>query len=209
MNVSRMTHIPLIAAFCLVFTSAVASAKSHHGEHREKGRSLISESKRESFDRERNKHDTILKELDSSLRKLEHARWDFNPSDERSQGNKGKVDMLAPYGHDKNSDRKKLCGNNGRVIKEIEPTPVPEPEPTPVPEPEPTPVPEPEPTPVPEPEPTPVPEPEPTPVPEPEPTPVPEPEPTPVPEPEPTPVPEPEPTPEPPPSGGRPLPPAP
>lgn len=66
---------------------------------------------------------------------LERARWFHNPNDERGQGNMGKVDMIAPYGHDKDSDRKELYGNRGRVVREPEPEPEPDPEPEPEPEP--------------------------------------------------------------------------
>ena len=55
----------------------------------------------------------------------------------------GKVDMLDPFGHDKDSDRKELYGNNGRVIRVVEPPPDPDPEPEPEPEPEPPPDPDP------------------------------------------------------------------
>jgi len=84
-----------------------------------------------------------LRELIKEHREMkENAKWSFNPHDTRGQGNMGKPDMLDPYGRDKDSDRKELYGNRGRVIK----TDIPEPEP-PVPEP---PAPEPEP-PAPEP----------------------------------------------------------
>lgn len=89
----------------------------------------------------------ILIDLREALFELENARWSYNPHDERGQGNMGEVDMLAPYGHDKDSDRMELYGNRGRVIRAVEP----EPEPTPEPDPQPTPEPEPEPEPVPEP----------------------------------------------------------
>jgi len=49
---------------------------------------------------------------------LNRARWDHNPHDDRGQGNMGKVDMLDPFGHDKDSDRKELYGNNGRPIQD-------------------------------------------------------------------------------------------
>jgi hypothetical protein len=48
---------------------------------------------------------------------LNRARWSHNPHDTRGQGNMGKVDMLDPFGHDKDSDRKELYGNNGRPIR--------------------------------------------------------------------------------------------
>jgi len=124
----------------------------------------------------------LLKDLNQSLLKLNNARWSYNPHDDRGQGNMGKVDMLDPYGHDKDSDRMELYGNRGRVIKQMVPEPIPEPDPIPEPEPEPIP----EPDPIPEPEPDPIPEPEPEPIPEPEPEPIPEPE----PEPDPDPIPE-------------------
>ena len=123
----------------------------------------------------RNQESAMLKNLNKSLRNLENARWAYHPIDTRRQGNMGKVDMLDPFGHDKDSDRKELYGNRGRVIKETAPEPEPEPEPDPIPEPEPDPIPEPDPVPEPEPDPIPEPEPEPDPVPEPEPEPEPEP----------------------------------
>ena len=89
----------------------------------------------------------LIRDLNESLRKLNKARWSYHPRDDRGQGNMGKVNMLDPFGHDKDSDRKELYGNRGRVIREI----IPEPEPIP-PEPEPVP-PEPEPEPEPEPNP--------------------------------------------------------
>ncbi len=88
----------------------------------------------------------MIRGLGASLRKLDKARWSYHPRDDRGQGNMGKVDMLDPFGHNKDSDRKELYGNRGRVIREIiEPDPPPEPEPDPIPEPEPEPDPEPEP----------------------------------------------------------------
>ena len=42
-------------------------------------------------------------------------------------------DMLSPFGHDKDSDRKELYGNRGRVIRESQPEPEPEPPPLPPP----------------------------------------------------------------------------
>lgn len=107
----------------------------------------------------------ILNNLEKALQKLEHSRWAYNPNDTRGQGNMGKPDMLAPFGHDKDSDRKELYGSNSRVIK-TEPTPEPPPEEPPVP-----PEPEPEPPPVLPPPPPPDPDPDPDPDPE-EPPPV-------------------------------------
>lgn len=94
-------------------------------------------------------------ELNNYFEEFEHAKWWYNPHDPRGQGNMGRPDMIAPYGHDKDSDRLELYGNRGRVIKDEQPQPPPEPEPPP---PEPSPEPEPEP-PTPEPEPPPKPEP--------------------------------------------------
>lgn len=104
-------------------------------------------------------NEIILSNLEDALRKLGHTRYSYNPHDQRGQGNMGKVDMLAPYGHDKDSDRMELYGNRGRVIRTQEAEPVLEPvsEPVPVPEPIPEPEPEPEPEPVPIPEPMPQP----------------------------------------------------
>lgn len=48
---------------------------------------------------------------------LDKARWAHNPHDTRGQGNMGKPDMLDPFGHDKDSDRKEIYGNNGRPIR--------------------------------------------------------------------------------------------
>jgi len=111
-------------------------------------------------------------DIDSALKKLENARWSYNPKDERGQGNMSIREMLSPFGHDKDSDRKELYGNNGRIV--WEPVPDPEPEPEPDPEPIPEPEPDPEPEPEPEPEPDPEPEPEPEPDPEPDPDPIPD-----------------------------------
>jgi hypothetical protein len=97
--------------------------------------------------------EAILNNLEEALKKLEHAKWAYHPNDQRGQGNMGSVVMLAPFGHDKDSDRMELYGNRGRVIRIEEPEPTPEPVPDPLPEPEP----EPEPTPEPEPEPDPAP----------------------------------------------------
>ncbi|MGE5279828.1 MAG: hypothetical protein ACM3L6_03680 [Deltaproteobacteria bacterium] len=70
---------------------------------------------------------TSMKSAEKALAKLEHARWAYNPNDTRGQGNMGKVDMLDPYGQDKDSDRLALYGNRGRVIREVvEPEPTPE-----------------------------------------------------------------------------------
>ena len=89
----------------------------------------------------------LLRDLRRALNKLENGRWSYNPNDDRGQGNMGNVDMLAPFGHDKDSDRMELYGNRGRVIKEAEPQPEPPPQPKPPPEPEPEPEPEPPPDP--------------------------------------------------------------
>ena len=104
----------------------------------------------------------ILNNLEKALQKLEHSKWAYNPKDTRGQGNMGKPDMLTPFGHDKDSDRKELYGSNGRVIK-IEPTPEPPPDPDPEPEPPPAPPPPPDPDPDPDPEPEPPPAPPPPP----------------------------------------------
>lgn len=88
----------------------------------------------------------LLEGLESALGKFEHSKWFYNPHDDRGQGNMGKVDMLDPYGHDKDSDRLALYGNRGRVIRIVEP--LPEPEPPPSQEPPPEPEPEPEPPPI-------------------------------------------------------------
>ena len=67
-------------------------------------------------DHRKAKEDRIKKLIAS----LEKARWSQNPHDERGQGNMGKPKMLDPFGHDKDSDRKELYGNNGRPIREKE-----------------------------------------------------------------------------------------
>lgn len=115
--------------------------------------------RKDSQDINSQKNKIILDNLVKALNKLNHARYNYNPNDTRRQGNMGKVDMLDPYGHDKDSNRMELYGNQGRVIKE--PIPEPEPEPELVPEPVPELVPEPVPEPKPEPEPLPEPPPEP------------------------------------------------
>jgi len=71
------------------------------------------------------RHDAKIKEDKVShgrnlIDSLNRARWSHNPHDTRGQGNMGKVDMLDPFGHDKDSDRKELYGNNGRPIREKE-----------------------------------------------------------------------------------------
>jgi len=101
-------------------------------------------------------NEKTLRGVEQALKKLEHARWAYNPNDDRGQGNMGKVNMLDPYGHDKDSNRKELYGNRGRVIRVTEPEPPPTPEPEPPPTPEPEPPQEPEPEPPQEPEPPPV-----------------------------------------------------
>lgn len=119
----------------------------------------IQKQKKHSQNANSQKNKTILNSLTKALSKLHTARYNYNPNDTQEQGNMGKVNMLDPYGHDKDSDRMELYGNRGRAIKE----PVIEPEPEPQPEPEPEPQPEPEPEPQPEPEPEPLPEPPPEP----------------------------------------------
>lgn len=117
----------------------------------------------------------MMGDLDQSLKKLAKAQWTNNPNDDRGQGNNGKPDMLDPFGHGKDSNRKELYGNNGRVIKDQQPVPDPKDPPVieePTPDPEDPPVVE-EPTPDPEvppviEEPTPNPDPKPTPPPLPE-----------------------------------------
>ncbi len=98
----------------------------------------------------------LIRDLNRSLLRLNQSNWSYHPRDDRGQGNMGKVDMLDPFGHDKDSDRKELYGTRGRVIKEI--IPEPEPEPPIEPEPEPPPEPDPPPEPEPPPEPDPIPE---------------------------------------------------
>ena len=143
--------------------------KAQNNEHHQNVNEKIHDLKQkiEHF-REENRDRIKEHKAYKNLNKSEHSRWDYNPRDDRRQGNRSIHDMLDPYGHDKDSDRKALYGNNGRIIRE--PLPDPEPDPLPDPDPEPDPVPEPEPTPdpVPEPEPTPTPEPEPDPDPIPE-----------------------------------------
>ena len=68
-----------------------------------------------------------LVRLKNALQKLERSRWAHHPHDTRGQGNMGRPTMLAPYGHDKDSDRMELYGNRGRVIKESELPPEPDP----------------------------------------------------------------------------------
>ena len=104
----------------------------------------------------------ILQNLQEALNQLERSRWSYNPQDERGQGNMGKVDMLAPYGHDKDSDRMELYGNRGRVIRVSEPIPEQPPQEEPLPPEEPIPPEEPLPEPPPPEEEPPPPE-EPTP----------------------------------------------
>ena len=59
------------------------------------------------------------KERRKELAKVnENAKWWKHPTDERGQGNNGKPKMLDPFGHDKDSNRKELYGNNGRPIRE-------------------------------------------------------------------------------------------
>lgn len=91
------------------------------------------------------KNKQLLEDLESALNKFEHSKWFYNPHDDRGQGNMGKVDMLDPYGHDKDSDRLALYGNRGRVIRIVEPLPEPEPPPSQDPPPEPESEPEPAP----------------------------------------------------------------
>jgi len=91
----------------------------------------------------------LLLNLDQALNKLQQARWFYNPNDDRGQGNMSKNEMIAPFGHDKDSDRKEVYGNRGRVVRLPEPQPEPTPEPQPEPVPEPTPQPDPIPIPPP------------------------------------------------------------
>ena len=62
--------------------------------------------------------DSLLK----SLNKLEKAKWNHNPKDDRGQGNMGKPKMRDPYGFDKDSGREK--SERGRPIRESEQDPV-------------------------------------------------------------------------------------
>ena len=76
----------------------------------------------------------ILSNLEDALNKLQHSRWLHNPNDSRrEQGNMGQFHMIAPYGHDKDSDRTGF-GNKGRLIRPI-PNPSNEPPYEPPPEP--------------------------------------------------------------------------
>lgn len=123
--------------------------RANHSARIDRGRSIDHKEIKEA----KNKNEKTLMELEKALHKLEYSRWLYNPHDKRGQGNMGKVNMLAPYGHDKNPDRMELYGNRGRVIRIGEPESEPQPEPTPEPEPSP----EPEPAPAPQPEPVPPP----------------------------------------------------
>lgn len=62
-------------------------------------------------------HDEQVNRGLSLLSALDRARWSQNSHDTRGQGNMGKVDMQDPLGHDKDSGRKELYGNNGRPIR--------------------------------------------------------------------------------------------
>jgi hypothetical protein len=46
----------------------------------------------------------------------EHARWDYNPIDDRPQGNHGNVEMLDPYGFARDN-RLELDGDRGRPFR--------------------------------------------------------------------------------------------
>ena len=83
--------------------------------------------------REINRERKRMREL---LDKKNNAKWSHNPNDERGQGNMGRVDMIAPLGHDKAFDRKSLFGNNGRVVRKLDPNPIPVPLPEPILDPE-------------------------------------------------------------------------
>ncbi len=124
---------------------------------------------RRHLERKRNRE--LVGELGLAMNRLENSRWYHNPNDDRGQGNMGKVDMLDPYGHDKDSDRMELYGNRGRLIRLLDPVAEPEPPPESPSAPEPLPEPEPVPEPEPEPEPVPIPAPEPPLAPEPPPEP--------------------------------------
>jgi len=81
---------------------------------------------------ERKREIENVKERASQLREMQKktpSKWSHNPNDVRGQGNMGRVNMLAPFGHNKNFDRKDYFGNRGRVIRNAEPEPVPLPEP--------------------------------------------------------------------------------
>ena len=58
----------------------------------------------------------LMKEVKERLAKIDNSRWSYNPNDDRGQGNMGNVTMIAPYGHDKDSDRLALYGNRGSRI---------------------------------------------------------------------------------------------
>ena len=65
-----------------------------------------------------------VESLSKSLKKLEKARWHYNPNEQRSQGgniqgNMGKVEMRSPFGFDPDQDRDGK--DRGRVIRKIEP----------------------------------------------------------------------------------------
>jgi hypothetical protein len=81
------------------------------------------------------KHQRRMLKTSISYGAYNYSRWSYNPHDERGQGNMGKPDMVAPYGHDKDSDRLELTGSRGKVIRSAEPPPEPEPPPDPEPEP--------------------------------------------------------------------------
>lgn len=98
-----------------------------------------SERARVQADAKANRHDRSIEansranegkeKIDRMAKAFENAKWWYNPKDTRGQGNMGKPTMLAPFGFDKDSDRKELYGNNGRPIKGfVDPGPVPDPD---------------------------------------------------------------------------------
>lgn len=93
-------------------TTSRSRTRNAYGLHNEHSRGGVSE-------------DVLLASLvrleDSlnSLRAQEHARWNYNPRDDRSQGNSGKPDMRDPYGFSKDN-RLEETGNRGRPIRNRE-----------------------------------------------------------------------------------------
>jgi len=97
--------------------------KENHGQ--KVGHSALRPKKSEKRERGRSEEQRKAKgeKVKNLFAALGKARWSHNPHDDRGQGNNGKPEMLDPFGHDKDSDRKELYGNNGRPIREKEEEP--------------------------------------------------------------------------------------
>jgi len=144
MKIAKFISILIVVLFCLLLTSITARADPKHIPRGHIQREIVHERNairklNQIRDRQEMKELRDVQKDFEEITKLskikeEASKWSYNPNDDRGQGNTGKPEMIAPFGHDKDSDRKEVYGNRGRIIKQEEPEPEPPPPPDPDPE---------------------------------------------------------------------------